>query len=1161
MSPVGLPAYAPLWCKSNYSFLEGASHPEELIEEAQRLGIRSVALTDHDGVYGIARGYVRAAELGFHLIFGTQLTIEDGSHLILLAQDREGYANLCGLITRGRLRCEKGRSEVGWGEVCSRASGLIALWGGEGSLLQGDPDPLFVARDLLDAFGDRLYALVVRHRRADEPVIEARTRERAARFGLAVVAGNEVLYHTPSRRCLQDALTCIRHGVTLATAGTRTRPNAEYVLKSPHAFALLFEDDLGAVARTQEVAARCTFTLDEIRYRYPGEKLPDGTTSQEWLRHLTWEGAKERYAVSVSSGPDPTPSASSLGGVVEPDSFRVRLTNSPGAGLDDARCAGGEGVGSGLDGLGRGAGSPEGGGEILTLPRRPELTLTAPEGVPLDVVRQVETELALVAELDYDGYFLTMWEIVQFCRREGILCQGRGSAANSAVCYCLGITAIDPVRMGLLFERFLSRERAEPPDIDLDIEHNRREEVIQWVYRKYGRSHAGMVANFIRFRTRSAVREIGKVLGFAETELDRLAKLLPNYGGITSDSLRQAGLDAGNQMHQQLLALVLEVQDFPRHLSIHPGGFLLGHEPLDRLVPIENGAMAERTVIQWDKEDLDNLGLFKIDLLGLGALHQLHLGFDLIRHHYGRDLSMATIPADDESTYQMIRRGDTVGVFQIESRAQMAMLPRLQPRNYYDLVIEVSIVRPGPIAGGMVHPYLRRRNGEEEVTYPHECLEPVLKKTLGVPLFQEQVMKLAVVAADYTPGEADRLRRDMAAWRSTGRMERHRERLITRMKAKGIAEEFAARVFEQIRGFGEYGFPESHAASFALIAYATAWVRTHYIDAFTCALLNAYPMGFYSPATIVEDARRHGVTVLPPDVAVSGWDCRLEVLVTDGGVGGGGGFEGRILQNPPPPLDTSPSGSSPPRFAVRMGLRYVKGLGEREREAFEKARAEGVFRSIEDFAQRTGLEGRALHRLAEAGAFGRFETERRQALWKVRALHSQDGAEFEVDSEEGRTGLVAAADRESRDRPRFRPLTGFEEIAWDYETSDLSTRGHPLLPFRAELEEMGLPDASTVNAGRNGSRIRYAGVVINRQRPGTAGGVTFMTLEDETGFVNLVIWQPVYERFRLEVKTSAFLGVEGKLQVESGVVHLIADRFWIPELSKTIRSGGSRDFH
>jgi error-prone DNA polymerase len=501
--------------------------------------------------------------------------------------------------------------------------------------------------------------------------------------------------------------------------------------------------------------------------------------------------------------------------------------------------------------------------------------------VPPEVARQLRKELDLIDELEYCGYFLTMWEIVRFCREQGILCQGRGSAANSAVCYCLKITAVDPVRLGLLFERFLSRERAEPPDIDLDIEHDRREEVIQHVYGKYGRSHAAMVANFIRYRPRSAVRDVGKVLGIAETSLDRLSKLLPHHGGVPEQVLAQAGLDPEHPVHQHLLRLASEVLDFPRHLSIHPGGFLLGHEPVSHIVPIENATMPERTVIQWDKDCLEELGLFKVDLLGLGALRQLHLGFDLLEEHYGEKYGMATLPQKDVATFDMICKADTVGVFQIESRAQMAMLPRLKPRTYYDLVIEVSIVRPGPITGGMVHPYLRRRSGEEPVVYPHPSLEPVLKKTLGVPLFQEQVIRLASVAADYTPGEADQLRRDMAAWRRSGRIERHRERLISRMMAKGIEQEFAERVFDQIRGFGEYGFPESHAASFALIAYATAWLKRHYPDVFACALLNAQPMGFYTAATIVEDAKRHNVEIRPNDIHQSNWHCTLERIGDD----------------------------------------------------------------------------------------------------------------------------------------------------------------------------------------------------------------------------------------------------------------------------------------
>ncbi|MBI2884166.1 MAG: error-prone DNA polymerase, partial [Candidatus Methylomirabilis oxyfera] len=764
--------YTPLWCKSHFSFLEGASHPDELVEEAHRFGLKSLALTDRDGVYGIVRAHVRARELGLHLIVGAQVTLADHSILVLLAQDRDGYSNLCRLITVGRLRSPKGSASVTWDEMCRHAGGLIALWGGEHSLLTGEADPGGIAGMLREAFGDRLYALIARHRQASEIRAEARLRARAARYGLPIVAATEVLYHTPARRPLQDVLTAVRHGIAVSAAGRRLKPNAEHGLQSSHDFAALFADDPAAVARTEEVAGRCAFSLAELRYRYPSERLPDGATSFKRLRQLTFEGARRRY-----------------GGVVPPD-----------------------------------------------------------------VLRQLETELHLIDALDYPGYFLTMWEIVEFCRQRAILCQGRGSAANSAVCYCLGITAIDPVRMGLLFERFISRERAEPPDIDLDIQHNRREEVIRHVYDTYGRSHAAMVANVIRYRPRSAIRDVGKALALPGTSMDRLARLLSYHGDIEPEALRQAGLDPETPLHRHLLRLANEILETPRHLSIHPGGFLLGHDPIWTIVPIENATMPGRTVIQWDKDDLEALGLFKVDLLGLGALSHLDLCFRLLKQHRGLELDMAAIPPNDPATFEMIQRADTVGVFQIESRAQMAMLPRLRPRSFYDLVIEVSIVRPGPITGGMVHPYLRRRRGEEPVLYPHPSLRSVLEKTLGVPLFQEQVMRLAMIAADYTPGEADQLRRDMAAWRGPGRIERHRERLISRMQAKGITAEFAERVFSQIRGFGEYGFPEAHAASFALIAYATAWLKRHYPAEFTCALLNAQPMGFYSIATIVEDA-------------------------------------------------------------------------------------------------------------------------------------------------------------------------------------------------------------------------------------------------------------------------------------------------------------------
>ena len=1128
-------SYVPLRCRSNFSFLDGASQPDELVEQAHALGLEALALTDRDGVYGMVRAHVKAKELGVRLIVGAEVTIDDAtgeatasanreataptsgaatglaaargataaassftSTCVLLAADRTGYANLCRLLTAGRLRRPKGESRVTWPEVCERAAGLIALWGGERSLLVRDAEPRTVAGPLREAFGDRLYAMASRHRRAEEVRQEACLRRHAERMGLPLVAATEVLYHTPARRDLQDVLTCIRHGVTLAAAGRLTRPNGEHYLKSPEVMAQLFADEPALVERTREVASRCTFSLSEIRYRYPAERLPDGKTSSAWLRELTLRGARERFRA----------------------------------------------------------------------------------GVPPAIREQIDKELALIDELDYGGYFLTMWEIVRYCRQEGILCQGRGSAANSVVCYCLGITAVDPTRVELLFERFLSRERHEPPDIDLDIMHDRREEVIQHVYRKYGRDRAAMVANVVRYRGRSAVREVGKAFGLSETAIDRLAKLLSHYGPLDAAALARAGLDPASPVHGHLFRLCEQIQDCPRHLSIHPGGFLLGHEPVHDLVPIENATMPDRTVIQWDKDDLEDLGLFKVDLLGLGALTQLDLGFRMLDRHYGRELSLDRIPADDPETYDRICRSDTVGVFQIESRAQMAMLPRLRPRNYYDLVVEVSIVRPGPITGGMVHPYLRRRRGEEPVVYPHACLEPVLRKTLGVPLFQEQVMKLAMVAADYSPGEADQLRRDMAAWRRSGRIERHRDRLVSRMLAKGIAREFAERVFDQIRGFGEYGFPESHAASFALIAYATAWFRCHYPDVFTCSLLNAQPMGFYSPATIVDDAVRHGVEVRPIDVTASDWDCTLEPAGTQEGDTGPEGARrprsevrrgsGQAVRD----RGAAPDGMMPSRsktrrrngravrnegaapdgtslragFPVRMGLRYVKSLSEeRDWRRIEAARAERPFASLTDFGRRTRLDDRVLRRLAEAGAFGTLEGRRRAALWEAQGLGTAS------------TSPLPIAPAEPR--PDFAPLSEFQTIDWDYRFSAHSTRGHPLAPLREALAAQKLPDARTVAGMPDGREVRYAGLVICRQRPGTASGVTFMTLEDETGFVNVVIWKQVFDDYAVLARTASFLGVSGKLQVESDVVHLVAEALWAPEIPTRPTTVGSRDFH
>ncbi len=1023
----------PLVCKSHYSFLEGASQPEELVETCAALGLDGLALTDTNGVYGIVKAHCKAQQLGLPLIVGSELSLEDGSGLVLLAQNKVGYARLCQLVSAGCLRSQKGSCRVLWDEVLTQNQGLLALWGGPRSRLAQPAPCEDLAGSLREAFGDRIYAWLSRNRQPEELGMEVRLRARAARHGLPLVASQEVLYHCPSRRPLQDVLRCIRHGVRLSEAGCLLAANTEHALKGPEQLAALYADLPEALVRTREIAARCDFSLAELQYRYPSEKLPDGSSSIEWLSHLTYKGALKRY-----------------------------------------------------DGV-----------------------------LPDDVRVQLERELQLIDKLDYCGYFLTMWEIVRFCRGQGIICQGRGSAANSAVCYCLGITSIDPVRMNLLFERFISQERAEPPDIDLDIEHNRREEVIQHVYTKYGRSHAAMVATCIRYRARSAARDVGKVLGLPVVSLERLACNLGAYDGLDEAAFVRAGLDPKTRPHAQLLKLGNQIQGFPRHLSIHPGGFLLGHDPICQLVPIENGAMADRTVIQWDKYDVEALGLFKVDLLGLGALHQLHIGFDLIRQHRGRSFTMATIPAEDPATWAMIQKADTVGVFQIESRGQMAMIPRLKPRCFYDLVVEISIVRPGPITGNMVHPYLRRRNGQEPVDFPHPSLEPVLGKTLGVPLFQEQVMKIAMVAADYTPGEADQLRRDMAAWRKRGLIEQHRERLIPRMIAKGITPEFAERVFQQIQGFAEYGFPESHAASFALIAYATAWLKCHYPLEFTCALLNALPMGFYSAATIVEDFKRHRHTALPIDVGFSHWECTLEPLGHD--------------------------------FALRMGLRFVKGLGQAAVERVIAARQQQAFRSVQDLADRTRLDKGSLLVLAEAGALGSLQRRRRSALWQVRGRRPA----------EERPGLPFEW---SEPIPVLPALERFESISWDYRSSSHSVQGHLLEPLRPQLQALGLPDAQAVAKLADGRRVLYAGLVICRQRPSTAKGVTFMTLEDETGFVNLVLWKAVFERFSTLARTTPFLGVTGRLQRAEGVVHVIVDKLWKPQLELPRTRVKSRDF-
>ena len=1015
--------YAPLWVKTNYSFLEGASHPEELVEQAHSLGLPALAITDRDGIYGVVRAHMQAQQKGLKLLLGAQVTVGEGEAaevVVLLAQDRAGYGRLCQLLSLGQQRCAKGEAWVTLEELQKVGAGVLALCPAA-ELLPA----------LLPAFGNRLYALCARHRVAEEHHLEQRLVAQSQRLSIPIVAAQQVLYHHETRRPLQDILTCIRHTTCLQQAGTRLRANNEHALKPVCAMQALFADRPEWLARTLEVAQRCDFGLHQLHYRYPSNTEGDDTP-QKRLTQLVWEGALKRY---------------------------------------------GEALGSGIE-------------------------------------AQIHKELQLIHDLDYGGYFLTMYEIVQFCGRKKILCQGRGSAANSVVCYVLGITAIDPMRMEFLFERFISRERAEPPDIDLDIEHQRREEVIQWVYQRYDRRHAAMVANVIRFRMRSAVREVSKALGLPADAVDRLAKILSAYeAGLTAETLELAGLQP-SPVYTHMLRLAHEILDFPRHLSIHPGGFLLGHEPVDTLVPIEPATMENRTVIQWDKQDIEDLGLFKVDLLGLGSLSHIRRCFDLIAGHGGPSLTMASVPSECADAYAMMSRGDTVGVFQIESRAQMSMLPRLKPKVFYDLVVEVALVRPGPIQGNMVHPYLQRRENPKLIEYPHPSFKVALEKTFGVPIFQEQVMKIAMLVAGYTPGEADQLRRDMAAWRSAGRIEQHHDRLVGRMVAHGVPEAFAEDIFSQVRGFGEYGFPESHAASFALLAYITAWLKCHHHAAFTCALLNAQPMGFYSAGTLIEDAKRHHVPMLPIDVNHSIWDSTLE---------------------------RTPTGA----LGIRVGLRNIKGFGSPEEAALRAQPA--PYASLDDLVRRTGLKQKSLLALAEAGALQSLGLLRRDALWAVRGLVASRHDTLPLPSKQA--------------PKQFVPLSQNEAVLWDYRTTFHSARGHPMQTMRPQLTKQRIPNAAKLVTLSPDRSISYVGLVICRQRPQTASGVVFMTLEDETGMVNVVVWKQVFETHLVLAKTATLLGITGHLQRASGVVHLVAQSLWSPDMPHTRLAVPSRDFH
>ena len=988
--------YAELQCKTNFSFLTGASHPKEIILQAAELGLVAIAITDHDGVYAIPKAYWTAKQYPtLKLIVGASLTLSQHPRLTLLAQNRQAYGLLCRVITASHQDKPKGQPSLTVAEFCR----LMNRPGSRGLLALPNEHSHFSL--LKELFGDRLYIPLSRFRDGHDTRRTGVARELARTWNAKIVASNDVHYHVPTRQPLHDVLTAIRHGQSVTTSGLALFPNNERYLKSPVQMQQLFEDMPEALFNTVEIAESCTFCPSELRYRYPSEWIPQGHTAQSYLEHETWQGARERY-------------------------------NSH---------------------------------------------------VPENVARQIEHELKLTKDLEFADYFLTIYDIVQFAKEKKILCQGRGSAANSVICYCLGITAIDPVHMNLLFERFISAERGEPPDIDVDFEHERREEVIQYIYEKYGRDRAAMVSAVVTYRRRQSFREVSKALG-VKVGNQSAKKVEKQFDVLAAET---------NIPHcrQLLQELSTQMEGFPRHLSIHSGGFTLSADPIIEIVPVEPARMEGRTIIQWDKYDLDYLGLLKIDVLCLGMLSALRKSLDVI----GKQLH--EIPVDDDATFRMIQRADTVGTFQIESRAQMSMLGRLLPRNFYDLVIEVAIVRPGPIVGKMVHPYLKRRRGIEKVTYPHPKLKAILGKTLGIPLFQEQVMKMAIELADFTPGEADELRRAIGAWRSEGSIEKTGARLMTGLQRNGLPQAFAERICQQIKGFAQYGFPESHAASFALLAYASAYMKCHHPAVFLSALINSQPMGFYAVHTLVNDAKRHGVTVLPVHPNQSAWDCMME------------------------------------DDAVRLGLRVVKGLGKQYAMDLINKRP---FRDLGDFLRRVTLRKDVIHRLAMGDVFSCFGLDQRHSLWQI--------LEHQLNHQHGRANLFSHVPLSPIEHPMFQKLSHYETIKEDYNAFELSQNGHPMEGLR---KAMALPYQSTKIACQavNGQIMTVCGLLLVRQRPQTANNMTFGTLEDEFGFLDLAIPHHVFANKKQNAVFSdnCFLIIRGVLQRDTNSVSLLVNTF------------------
>ena len=1020
--------YAELAVTTNFSFLHGASHAEELVLQAVSLGLDGIGVADRNTLAGVVRAHLAAKEYGLRLAVGARLVPADGPEMLCYPTDRAAYGRLSKLLSEGKLRAEKGGCLIHVEDILRASDGQIFIF-----LPPEKPDEDFFA--LLERLAENRPNAVYlgvnfRFRGRDRERI-ARLADQAARVGVPIVAINDVLYHHPERRPLQDVVTCIREHCSIEQAGYRLEANSERHLKPPTEMARLFKGFEPAIHRTVDILDRCRFSLDELSYHYPDEPVPPGKTPQKHLEDLTWAGADWRY----------------------------------------------------------------------------------PAGVPDGVRKALKKELELIAGLDYAPYFLTVHDIVAWARSEGILCQGRGSAANSAVCYCIGITSVDPSVTSLLFERFLSKERKEPPDIDVDFEHERREEVIQYVYRRYGRQRAALTATVICYRPRSAVREVCKALGLSEDISSALAGTVWGAWGseINARQIREAGLDPDNPMVRRAIILTRQLIGFPRHLSQHVGGFVLTQGLLTETVPIGNAAMDERTFIEWDKDDISALNIMKVDVLALGMLTCIRKAFDFLKLHKGIEHDLASIPQGDEATYDMLCEGDSLGVFQVESRAQMNMLPRLRPRTFYDLVIEVAIVRPGPIQGDMVHPYLRRRKGLESVSYPSPApefgppdeLEKILKRTLGVPLFQEQAMQISIDAACFTADEANGLRRAMATFRKVGTIQNYEEMMVSRMIARGYDPAFAHRCFDQVKGFGEYGFPESHAASFALLVYVSSWLKKHHPDVFCAALLNSQPMGFYAPAQIVRDAQEHGVEVRPIDVNLSDWDNILEP-------DGKNGF-----------------------CAVRLGFRQVEGLREDEMEALMKARGSG-YEHPEDIRRRTGIGRRALEQLAAADAFGSIGMDRREALWAVRG-----------ETRGKPLPLFAAADasEQQAEMPVTLPrMPASEHVLQDYQMTRLSLKEHPMSFLRERYRTLGLKTTVEANGLRNGARVRTAGVVLVRQRPGSASGVYFVTLEDETGIANLVIWPRVGEVYRPTLMGARIMLVNGRVQTADNVTHIVANQ-------------------